>query len=88
MTLSVRLDRETELLVNRLARKRRQSKSAMIRDAIGMLASQNTAFGDKQKPYDRVKHLIGCVDSGSRNLSSRTGDKFYEMLVADRSKRK
>lgn len=88
MTLSVGLDRKTEMLVTRLARKRRQTKSALIRDAVAMLASQKSAFSIKKKPYDRVKHLIGCVDSGCRNLSTRTGDKFYEMLIADRSKRK
>jgi len=35
MPLSVRLDQKTESLVGRLARKRRQTKSEVMRDAIG-----------------------------------------------------
>jgi Arc/MetJ-type ribon-helix-helix transcriptional regulator len=40
MPLSVRLDARTDALIGRLARKRRQTKSEVIRDAIGALAKQ------------------------------------------------
>jgi len=80
MPLSVRLDRKTETLVNRLARKRRQSKSQVIRDAIGVLASQEERPKVTKRPYDLVKHLIGCADSGGVNLSENTGEKFTKML--------
>lgn len=92
MPLSVRLDSKTEVLVGRLAKRRQQSKSAVVRDAIGLLAAQakdsQKKSQKKVRPYDLVKHLIGCASSGAGNLSTRTGDKFYEMLVADRGKRK
>jgi Arc/MetJ-type ribon-helix-helix transcriptional regulator len=88
MTLSVRLDSKTESLVNRLAKNRRQSKSEVIRDAIGVLAEREKAGVARKRPYDLVKHLIGCVKGGPRNLSTRTGDRFYEMLVEDRKKRR
>lgn len=87
MPLSVRLDVKTENLINRLARKRRQTKSEVIRDAIGVLAAQENGSKGKKRPYDLVAHLIGCVKGGPRDLSTRTGDKFYEMLV-DQKKRK
>ncbi len=92
MPMSVHLDSKTEALVGRLAERRRQSKSAVVRDAIGLLAARQQVskkkLQKKVRPYDLVKHLIGCASSGSGDLSTRTGDKFYEMLVADRGKRR
>ena len=40
MHVSVRLDAKTKSLIGRLARKRRQTKSEVIRDAIDVLAKQ------------------------------------------------
>ena len=87
MPLSVRLDAKTESLVGRLARKRRQTKSEVIRDAIGAFAKQEEKETGKKRPYDLVAHLIGCVKGGPRNLSVRTGEKFRQMLVDRRRKR-
>jgi len=81
MPLSVRLDARTEALIGRLARKRRQTKSEVIRDAIGVLAKQEEKGAEKKRPYDLVAHLIGCVKGGPRNLSVDAGRKFHEMLV-------
>lgn len=81
MPLSVRLDARTEALIGRLARKRRQTKSEVIRDAIGVLAKQEEKGAEKKRPYDLVAHLIGCVKGGPRNLSVDAGRKFREMLV-------
>jgi hypothetical protein len=80
MPLSVRLDARTESLIGRLARERRQTKSAVIRDAIGALAKQEEQGAGKKRPYDLVAHLIGCVDSGGANLSQNTGERFAKLL--------
>ena len=80
MALSVRLDAKTESLIGRLARRRRQSKSEVIRDAIGVLAKQEEKDAKKKRPYDLVAHLIGCVDSGGANLSktlAKSSLSFY-----------
>jgi hypothetical protein len=82
MALSVRLDAKTESLVGRLARRRRQSKSAVIRDAIGVLAKQEEKGVGKKRPYDLVAHLIGCVDSGGARLSVKIGERFANLLRA------
>jgi len=74
------MDARTESLLARLARKRRQTKSEVIRDAIGVLAKQEEKGGGKKRPYDLVAHLIGCVDSGGANLSQNTGEKFAKLL--------
>ena len=88
MPLSVRLDAKTESLIGRLAKRRRQTKSEVVRDAIGVLAKQEREKNSQTRPYDLVAHLIGCVKGGPRDLSARTGEKFYQLLVEDRKKRR
>jgi len=82
MPVSVRLDSKTESLIGRLARKRGQSKSEVIRDAIGVLAKQEENGAENKRPYDLVAHLIGCVKGGPKDLSVDAGKKFHDMLVA------
>jgi Arc/MetJ-type ribon-helix-helix transcriptional regulator len=88
MPVSVRLDSKTESLIDRLARKRRQTKSEVIRDAIGVLADQEDKGAKKKRPYDLVAHLIGCVKGGPRNLSVNAGKKFHDMLIERARKRR
>jgi len=86
MPLSVRLDVKTEKLIERLVRQRRQTKSEVVRKAIFALAAKGNVSKGKIRPYDLVAHLIGSVKGGPRDLSTRTGNKYYEMLV-DQKKR-
>lgn len=88
MPVSVRLDAKTESLIGRLARKRRQTKSEVIRDAIGVLANQEDKGAEKKRPYDLVAHLIGCVKGGPRNLSVDAGKKFHQVLIERARKRR
>ena len=87
MPLSVRLDAKTEALIERLARKTGQTKSEIIRDAIGKLAQDETGANGKKRPYDLVAHLIGCVKGSPPDLSVRTGEKFHQILVSKRKRR-
>lgn len=80
MPLSVRLDTETERLVEKLARKTGQTKSEIVRKAIGMIARQERGADGKKRPYDLIAHLIGYVDSGGARLSENTGEKFAQLL--------
>jgi hypothetical protein len=88
MALSVRLDPGTEKLVERLARQRGQTKSEVIRDALGMLAEQERGSDGKERPYDLVAHLIGCVRGGPADLSVRTGEKFARLLTERKKRRR
>jgi hypothetical protein len=82
MPISVRLDAKTEQLIERLARKRGQTKSEIVREAIGAMAQQQTNGSDSTKhPYEASKDLVGCVRGGPPDLSLRTGDKFRRLLV-------
>ena len=82
MPMSVRLDSKTERLVERLAKQRSQTKSEVVREAIGTLARPANGADRAMRPYDLVKDLIGCVRGGPPNLSVRTGQKFRRLLLA------
>lgn len=84
MTATVRLDPETDALLRRLAQKRGCTASEVIRQGIRALAASEPPT---VRPYRAVKHLIGCVRSGRSDLSERTGDRFYELLVSKRRQR-
>ena len=88
MTLSVRLDTKTESLVENLAKKRGQTKSEVIRDALGMLAQGETGGDGKKRPYELISHLIGCVRGGPPDLSAHTGKMFTELLMKRKKKRR
>lgn len=88
MPLSVRLDRETERLVEKLARKTGQTKSEIVREAIGVIARQERGADGKKRPYDLIAHLIGCVSGGPPDLSVHTGEKFRQLLIGRRKKRR
>ena len=88
MRLSVRLDTETERLVEKLARKTGQTKSEIVREAIGVIARQERGADGKKRPYDLIAHLIGCVSGGPPDLSVHTGEKFRQLLIGRRKKRR
>jgi Arc/MetJ-type ribon-helix-helix transcriptional regulator len=83
MPTSVRLDAETQALIARLARKTRRSKSEVIRAAIAKFAEDEAVPGSAG-PYDGMKHLIGIAVGGPRDLSVRSGQKFRQLLLAQR----
>lgn len=85
-TITVRLDLETERLVERVARLRQQTKSQVIRDAITALAKREASPAEP-RPYESVVHLIGCVRGGPSDLSQRTGERFRRLLL-ERRRRK
>jgi hypothetical protein len=82
MPTSIRLDTRSEQIVARIARQRRSTRSAVIRDAI--LALGRGVEGTERSAYSVVEHLIGSIDSGGRQLSVRTGAKVRELLMAKR----
>jgi hypothetical protein len=78
-TLNVRIDAETEALVERIARERGVTKSEIVRQALAALREQETKAKGRT-PYELMAHLIGTWDSGGMNLSERTGERFARML--------
>ncbi len=86
MPLTVRVDVKTERLLLRLARKRGETKSEIIRDAIGVLAKEVRVQEATEHPYEKVRDLIGSVSGGPADLSTMTGEKFRRLLAGRRGK--
>jgi Arc/MetJ-type ribon-helix-helix transcriptional regulator len=84
--LSVRLDPETRKLLVQLARKHKVSRSELVRRGLHLLAEQDRTSRETE-PFNAIRHLIGRVDGGAKNLSERTGARFRELLSRKRSSR-
>lgn len=80
MPTSVRLDARTEQALARLARNKRASKSAVLREAVEVLARQTRQAESGGGPYQKADNLIGCVSGGPSDLSSRTGAGLRRVL--------
>jgi predicted transcriptional regulator len=84
MPFSVRLDAETESMIDRLARASGKSRSSVVREAVVRYASSVDA--DKTG-YERLKPLIGAIRSGKADQSQQTGRKFTALLKRRRTER-
>ena len=87
MPTSVRLDSKTNSLVNRLSRKKGQTKAQVIREAVVALArSEALACSEGEaKPhktlYEALGPLVGRVKGLPKDLSESTGEKFRAILI-------
>jgi hypothetical protein len=84
--ISIRLDSKTERVVNELARRKGQTRSDVIREAIALLAQQRPER-DAARPFDALAPWIGCVRGGPTGLSARTGEGFRRVLGERRAPR-
>jgi len=82
--LSVRLDRETEGLLGRLAKKKGRRKSDVVREALIALADRESLATEPDRPYQALAHLIGTVRGDRSDLSARTGEAFRRLLAGRR----
>ena len=79
--MSVRLDPKTESAVKRLARRRNQTRSAVVREAIAALErDQAPASLRGFTPWDAIAHLVGAADSAGGRLSENTGERFRALV--------
>jgi hypothetical protein len=79
MTLSVRLDEETEARLRRLLEQRGDSLSAFVRAAI---LEKLEREGKKPTPYDLGKHLFGRFKSGKGDLAENHSKYFKDAMRA------
>lgn len=77
MPMSVRLDRDTETLLRRLARGAGRSKSWVVREAVAAYAS---AAPRRRAPYEALAPFIAAGRAGLPDLSERTGERFTELV--------
>jgi hypothetical protein len=81
MTVTVRLDEETEAKVRRLIEQKGGSLSAFVRAAIAEKLEREAA---KPTPYELRKHLFGRYGSGRSDLGSNSEQILREMFRAKR----
>jgi hypothetical protein len=79
-TLTVRLDPESEAILQRLASKSGRTKSEVVRKALLSLHKRQSRSTGHVRPFDLVEDVIGCWDSGGLGLSQRTGERFAKLL--------
>jgi hypothetical protein len=83
--ITVRVDLETVRILERVARRRKQTRSQVVREAIAALAEKDPPAGPT--PYEAIAHLVGIVKEGPPHLSERTGEKL-KRLLRDRERRR
>jgi hypothetical protein len=87
MPTSVRMDADTERLLEALASRLAVSRSEVIRRAVRALseAERSARTRPQASPYERANDLLGSVTGGPPDLSAETGRRFAELLEAQRS---
>jgi hypothetical protein len=84
MALTVRLNPKAERALNALSKRRRLSRSEIVRRA---LARYERGEGDQAggRPYDAWLDVIGVVKLGVRDPSRTTGEQFTA-IAEDRAR--
>jgi hypothetical protein len=82
MLLTVRLSTRTERAVNALARRRRQTRSDVVRDALEHYAAIDSGDSSRGRPYDAWLDVIGVISVGVREPGRSSGEQFAEIVRA------
>jgi hypothetical protein len=76
--VSVRLDTKTERALDRLAKTTGRTRSELIRQAVAVLEKESAL--PVPSAYEALSDLLGCARGGPADLSTRTGDRFRQLL--------
>lgn len=87
MPLSVRMDEETRKVLDRIARSKGIARSEVIRRGIRLVAEQE-GIGTVTPAIEQIRHLVGSVGGGPSDLSSKTGERFRELISSRRKRAK
>ena len=77
MPISVRLDEETEALLNKTAKTLRTTKSKILKASVHDFCKK-TLQEKRKKPYDLISDLIGEEYSGDGNLAIKAEEILRE----------
>jgi hypothetical protein len=80
MALNVRLSPQTERALNALARRRRLSRSEVVREAIARYEASESEDVSPGRPYDAWLDVLGIVRLGVRDARRTTGEQFTAIL--------
>ncbi len=80
MALTVRLSPQTERVLDELVRRRRQTRSDVVREAIEQYTTSNATTSPENSALAAWVDVIGVVDSGTRPSGKTTGERFTELV--------
>jgi hypothetical protein len=80
MPLTVRLTPRTERALNALARRRRQTRSDVVREAIEHYAALSENDAAEEPPYRQWADVLGIVRTGGRAPDETTGGAFARLV--------
>ena len=80
MPLTVRLNAKSERELNALAKRRRLSRSDVVREAIARYGASDAGEGAAGRPYDAWLDVIGVVELGARDPVRTTGEQFAAIV--------
>lgn len=78
--LTVRLDDDLANRLERQAKRLHLKRSDVVRLALRRLLEGDGEGGAPGRPVDRVRHLLGSLDSGESNLAERHREAVLEAL--------
>ena len=81
MSLTVRLSPKTERALSALAKRRRLSRSDVVREAIEYYGAADADAGVAGRPYDAWLDVLGTIALGVRDARRTTGEQFTEILA-------
>lgn len=80
MALTVRLSPQTERALNALAKRRRLSRSDVVREALTRYAAEEDSGKAIGRPHDAWLDVIGVVSLGVRDPARTTGEQFTAIV--------
>jgi Arc/MetJ-type ribon-helix-helix transcriptional regulator len=83
MPVIVRLDRQTEVLVQRISRSTGRSKSDVIRDAIRRLADEDSVK-PAESVYEQIADVVGVARGGRRRYAARSEEVLRRLFPGRR----
>ena len=88
MPFSIRLDQAMVNKLTSVAVRTHRRMSDVVREALELYVAGHEPEEDVVKPYERMAHLIGRVDSKGTVRSVDTGRKFTVLLQERRRARR
>ena len=80
MSLTVRLSPKMERALNALAKRRRMSRSDVVREALTRYEAEAATEQLSGRPYDAWLDVIGVASLGARNPARTTGEQFTAII--------
>lgn len=80
MAVTVRLNPKTERALNAVAKRRKLSRSDVVREALVQYEASLDDAPAQGGPYEAWTDVIGVIDRGVRDYTRTTGEQFVAIL--------